>query len=622
MTEKKIENSGCLWCGSETEKNIRTGKPKKYCSKKCNQDYLYEQERKQHPRYNDPTWKNQKKNDDKRRQKQKEKYEWYKANWYTTERIEQEFGTSKATTHHRAKTAGINPTIVGYKAPTAFWSPEDAKRIATINEQITPIPKGYLTKPEAAKYLGITKSTLGQYGANANYGHPPSIEWQETHGKKSLRKLYTKKDLDEWKTKIEKLRRENIAETKRRQEENQKQREQHRLQCQKNRQKNREYKKSTRSLIQAQKKLGSTVKRHEQKRLRKESRKYLNNSGSPLVLDAGTDERYEEKLARRIKHIGPSAYTLNNPKSLKNWQANIEIMRLYSEEGIITHLLCKTCKKELPYWKFYVEFNSGVKRLGRRNHCKQCQSVIRKSHTTSALLRGKRKTFPTQFCQAIIQDIGRKTGVLYDIGLPQAWKKIETYLGYTREDLIMHIESQFEPWMNWNNHGRPNKVGVSMWQLDHIKPKANFDYDCIEHPDFIECWGLKNLKPIQARLNILKSNKKLRTSLSNSFVNGVLRRQGPEYTGGIWAEVPYTITDARKNFENQFTPNMNWKNFGTAWQIDHKIPQAALPYTSTLDPNFKKCWELKNLRPLSRSKNSSKGSKYKNIIYWYNDEDK
>ena len=117
------------------------------------------------------TGKHKSKQNQERIQKQKEKYEWYKANWYTKERIEQEFGISKTATHYRAKLAGIKSTIVGYKSPTAFWSPQDAKKIATINEQVTPIPEGYLTKPEAAQYLGITKPTFEIYCAN--YGHPP-----------------------------------------------------------------------------------------------------------------------------------------------------------------------------------------------------------------------------------------------------------------------------------------------------------------------------------------------------------------------------------------------------------------------------------------------------------------
>ena len=62
---------------------------------------------------------------------------------------------------------------------------------------------------------------------------------------------------------------------------------------------------------------------------------------------------------------------------------------------------------------------------------------------------------------------------------------------------------------------------------------------------------------------------------------------------------------------------MNWDNWGRfiskkwndhdkltwTWQLDHIIPQSDLPYTSMEDDNFKKCWSLDNLRPLSAKQN-------------------
>jgi hypothetical protein len=62
---------------------------------------------------------------------------------------------------------------------------------------------------------------------------------------------------------------------------------------------------------------------------------------------------------------------------------------------------------------------------------------------------------------------------------------------------------------------------------------------------------------------------------------------------------------------------MNWNNQGMynsdtwndndpatwTWQLDHIIPQSDLPYTSMEDENFKKCWTLENLRPLSAKQN-------------------
>lgn len=73
---------------------------------------------------------------------------------------------------------------------------------------------------------------------------------------------------------------------------------------------------------------------------------------------------------------------------------------------------------------------------------------------------------------------------------------------------------------------------------------------------------------------------------------------------------------------SQFEPWMTWGNHGRysklwndndsltwTWQIDHIISQSKLPYTSMTDENFKKCWALENLRPLSAKQNIIKGDR-------------
>jgi len=76
------------------------------------------------------------------------------------------------------------------------------------------------------------------------------------------------------------------------------------------------------------------------------------------------------------------------------------------------------------------------------------------------------------------------------------WEKL---VGYTVTDLMNHLESKFEPWMNWNNYGK--------WHIDHIKPISLFNFLDIEDNEFKECWALSNLQPMEAVENIRKSNK-------------------------------------------------------------------------------------------------------------------
>lgn len=79
----------------------------------------------------------------------------------------------------------------------------------------------------------------------------------------------------------------------------------------------------------------------------------------------------------------------------------------------------------------------------------------------------------------------------------------------------------------------------------------------------------------------------------------------------------YSIDMLLNHLASQFEPWMHWGNWGIykaylwddndsstwTWQIDHIIPQSDLPYNNVNHPNFKKCWALENLRPLSAKQN-------------------
>jgi hypothetical protein len=76
----------------------------------------------------------------------------------------------------------------------------------------------------------------------------------------------------------------------------------------------------------------------------------------------------------------------------------------------------------------------------------------------------------------------------------------ETIVGYTLNELILHLESQFNDIMNWNNYG-------SYWQIDHIVPIAAFNYISYEDEAFKKCWSLKNLQPLPISINCSKGDK-------------------------------------------------------------------------------------------------------------------
>lgn len=76
----------------------------------------------------------------------------------------------------------------------------------------------------------------------------------------------------------------------------------------------------------------------------------------------------------------------------------------------------------------------------------------------------------------------------------------EDLVGYTKEDLLKHLESKFEKGMNWENYG-------SEWHIDHIKPISSFNITSLECKEFKKCWALNNLQPLWAKDNMRKGNR-------------------------------------------------------------------------------------------------------------------
>lgn len=53
---------------------------------------------------------------------------------------------------------------------------------------------------------------------------------------------------------------------------------------------------------------------------------------------------------------------------------------------------------------------------------------------------------------------------------------------------------------HWDNYG-------TYWNIDHIKPQSKLWYDSFECQNFLECWSLDNLRPLEVIKNMKKGNK-------------------------------------------------------------------------------------------------------------------
>jgi endogenous inhibitor of DNA gyrase (YacG/DUF329 family) len=73
-------------------------------------------------------------------------------------------------------------------------------------------------------------------------------------------------------------------------------------------------------------------------------------------------------------------------------------------------------------------------------------------------------------------------------------------LPYTPSDLKKHLEKQFDENMSWDNYG-------TYWHIDHIIPQNYYKYSSMEDQNFLKCWSLENLRPLQSLENMLKKDK-------------------------------------------------------------------------------------------------------------------
>lgn len=131
-----------------------------------------------------------------------------------------------------------------------------------------------------------------------------------------------------------------------------------------------------------------------------------------------------------------------------------------------------------------------------RKHLNECRNILRNEKWKNDP-GYKFKTLFSSYIRRALKKVGK-------IKSSPTWYK----LPYTIQELKEHLESKFEYWMSWENHGIYD-INKKTWQIDHIIPQSILFYDSMEHPNFLECWSLKNLRPLDTIENMKKSNKTL-----------------------------------------------------------------------------------------------------------------
>lgn len=254
--------------------------------------------------------------------------------------------------------------------------------------------------------------------------------------------------------------------------------------------------------------------------------------------------------------------------------------------------ICKTCQLEKILDCFSLRTDTGT----YRGSCKVCY-------------RNKVKTY----AQKNKKQIQLKSTNYYFKNKDKLIKKRKDYYN-------AHRTSEIERNKKYNI---TNKEKLSEYNKDYRT----------KHKDEIILYGKMyrntNKEKIKIKNRIYSKNRKevdvlfkLRSRLSASIANALKTNNGTKNKKSIKDFLSYSIQELKEHLEIQFEPWMNWGNYGKyksnfwndqdastwKWNIDHIIPQSLLPYTSMSDDNFKKCWALENLRPLSAKQNIIEGA--------------
>lgn len=172
---------------------------------------------------------------------------------------------------------------------------------------------------------------------------------------------------------------------------------------------------------------------------------------------------------------------------------------------------CSGCKQDLPKGKFGKD---SKRRDGLRAYCFDCKRLesrdYRENNPEKAALATKRwaQKNPDRRLETQRRHQSRPHNRIHaaistrlSSYIKKGSKTTFEILGYSREELITHLERQFTKGMTWDNYGE--------WHVDHIVPVSSFKIKDASDPEVRACWCLSNLRPIWATENLRKNAKRI-----------------------------------------------------------------------------------------------------------------
>jgi len=254
-----------------------------------------------------------------------------------------------------------------------------------------------------------------------------------------------------------------------------------------------------------------------------------------------------------------------------------------------------------------------------RKYCKKCQLIrhkkcdkkYRENHTKQ--IKEKRRIYYETY-REWIKEKHKKYRLDHK---EQIKERSKEYRDNHKEGIKQYRESRKKE----NSDYQKRYYEINKHKKDVIeKKKKYYKLYCQRNREKKREWGrmwrINNLEKAKeiGRQSCRKRRKTPRGTLDHRMEVSIRKSLKGMKRGKKWEKlVGYTIDELVEHLEKQFKNGMSWTKFlDGEIHLDHRIPKSWFYYEKPEDEEFKKCWALKNLQPLEKLENLSKGNRYSN----------
>lgn len=203
----------------------------------------------------------------------------------------------------------------------------------------------------------------------------------------------------------------------------------------------------------------------------------------------------KEKIGKLVKK-----YRENNKEKVIEWK---KIYRKDNKENILSkeRIYRENNRKEIRAYD-KILYQNNKENIGRRvkKYRETHKEIIKEWRNNNKEKRNNKRRIEWKNNPSFRLNTSMSVGIYHSLKGNKNECHWEYLVNYTLEDLKSYLEKQFDKNMTWDNYG-------AYWHLDHRIPISWFNIKEVGDDQFNQCWALYNLKPMEAKANMNKSNR-------------------------------------------------------------------------------------------------------------------